>query len=109
MRLHKVRGAADPTATAHFGKHASDLVKQLRMRQNSNRGLHAKTTENGKLVGVFFDVGVIGHSRAFLPRVHHINTDFGKIVGDLTYNVAAGTSEVQAMDTVKAGIDGYYY
>lgn len=33
---------------------------------------------------------------------------YGKLVGDLTYNVAVGTSAEEALATVKAGIDAYY-
>lgn len=38
-----------------------------------------------------------------------INGTYGKIVGNMTYNVRAGMSKEDAMALVKEGVDGYYY
>lgn len=46
---------------------------------------------------------------AFDSNLTGTNGLYGMVDGELTYNVAAGTSAEQAMALVKAGIDGYVY
>ena len=82
MILNEVRGAGDPAFAAERRENAPDLGFKLITGQNTDRGLHAYAAHNGKGVGVFFKIEVVGHSRAFLPRMKQIDAKLGKVVGD---------------------------
>jgi hypothetical protein len=81
--LDEMGGTADPAFSAQEGEDTADFRFQFVLRQKPDRGLYTDAAEDGEFVRVFVQPQIVGHPCAFLPRMHHIEADFGNAVGDL--------------------------
>ena len=74
--LYEMGSTYNPPLAAELAKHTADVRLQLVAGQNANGGLNANAAHNGERVGILVQIHVVGHSRALLPRVHHVQGNY---------------------------------